>query len=141
MEHHSYRLTLGSHKRRDNRCHIAAGKLEAGQLIIQDIDPRTQTGTAFSHHLTERSWTVHTELEHPMHSGHLPLEAIQGTEEDQEDLINRQLSENMVNRRALILKNSHTGGHRYAGNCIVSALSIIHLTYNLSCHHRPQHFI
>jgi hypothetical protein len=32
----------------------------------------------------------------------------------------RQLKELPAQRKALILKNSHIGGHRYAGNCIVS---------------------
>ncbi|KAE9399027.1 hypothetical protein BT96DRAFT_920384 [Gymnopus androsaceus JB14] len=91
-------ILLCSHKRRDNRCHIAAAQL----------------GQAFTQSLEEHGWSVDTEIEHP--SGP-PLEE-QGTEQEGER-ITKQLQELGSEKKALILRNSHTGGHRYAGNCII----------------------
>ncbi|KAJ4472257.1 Sucrase/ferredoxin-like-domain-containing protein [Lentinula aciculospora] len=96
-------ILLCSHKRRDNRCHIAAAQL----------------GQAFEHSLEEHGWTVDTEIEHPVHSVGPPLEELQGTEEENEERIAKQYQELALEKKALILRNSHTGGHRYAGNCII----------------------
>lgn len=52
----------------------------------------------------------------------LPLEDLNVTPEEREENISSQLKESADVKRALILKVSHTGGHKYAGNCIVSYL-------------------
>ncbi|KAF5369867.1 hypothetical protein D9758_001271 [Tetrapyrgos nigripes] len=96
-------ILLCSHKRRDNRCSIAAAKL----------------GQAFTHELESRGWTVDTEIEHPLHSMGVPLEEYQGTEEEQQEFVMKQLQELPGQQKALIIRNSHMGGHRYAGNCII----------------------
>lgn len=75
---------------------------------------------AFTHSLEDHGWTVDTEIEHPLHTMGLPLEKLQGTEAENEECTTRQFQEIASEKRALILRNSHTGGHRYAGNCIVS---------------------
>lgn len=96
-------ILLCSHKRRDNRCSIAAAKL----------------GQAFTHELESRGWKVDTEIEHPLHSMGMPLEEYQGTEEEQQEYVLKQLQELPAQKTALIVRNSHMGGHRYAGNCII----------------------
>ncbi|THV05512.1 hypothetical protein K435DRAFT_961259 [Dendrothele bispora CBS 962.96] len=96
-------ILLCSHKRRDNRCSIAAAKL----------------GQAFTHELESRGWQVDTEIENPLHSMGMPLEEYQGTEEEQQENVLKQLQELATEKKALIVRNSHMGGHRYAGNCII----------------------
>ncbi|KAF8916766.1 Sucrase/ferredoxin-like-domain-containing protein [Mucidula mucida] len=91
---------IRSHKKRDKRCSIAAIKLEH----------------AFSQSLESKGWTVDTQLEHPIDD---PLEDFGGTEEEQEANVVRQLQDLQGTRSALIVRNSHIGGHRYAGNCII----------------------
>ena len=100
-------LNTGSHKRRDNRCGLSAPKLELG----------------FTSALENQGWEVHRQLEDPSdHSS--PLESIKGTPEERESEILRQLQlldpQTAENKRALIIRNSHIGGHKFAGNCIVS---------------------
>ncbi|KAF5393817.1 hypothetical protein D9757_000225 [Collybiopsis confluens] len=101
-------ILLCSHKRRDNRCHVAAAQL----------------GQAFTRSLEEHGWTVDTEIEHPSHCMGSPLEELTGTDEENEEAVTRQLQEIASEKKALILRNSHIGGHRYAGNCIVSVSSL-----------------
>jgi hypothetical protein len=47
------------------------------------------------------------------------LEDLRGTIEP-EEYITRQLKTSSAEKRVLILRSSHVGGHKYAGNCIVS---------------------
>jgi (2Fe-2S) ferredoxin len=49
----------------------------------------------------------------------LPLEDLRGTPEETEQHIIKELQSSAKEKRALILKTSHIGGHKYAGNCIV----------------------
>lgn len=97
----------GSHKRRDNKCGIAAPKLEHG----------------FSVALEKEEWEVHTRLEDPEHYTFPSIESLEGSEEEKEDEILKQLKTldpaTAEHKKALILKNSHMGGHKFAGNCIV----------------------
>lgn len=76
---------------------------------------------AFTQSLEDHGWSVDTEIEHP--SGP-PLEELQKTDQEDDELVTKQLQEFASEKKALILRNSHTGGHRYAGNCIVSKLFI-----------------
>ncbi|KAL0580774.1 hypothetical protein V5O48_001239 [Marasmius crinis-equi] len=86
----------GSHKRRDNRCSIAASKLR----------------TAFTHSLERAGYQVDTELEHPSEK---PLEEL----DSQEEQVEKQLKDYAGAKKVLLLRNSHTGGHKFAGNCII----------------------
>ncbi|KAJ6470584.1 Sucraseferredoxin-like protein [Mycena vitilis] len=93
-------ITLCSHKRRDNRCAISAPLLER----------------AFTESLHHRGWTVDTQLEHIIDS---PLEEFSGTAEEKDAHVTHSLRTLQTAKKALILYNSHMGGHRYAGNCII----------------------
>ncbi|KAJ7108659.1 Sucrase/ferredoxin-like-domain-containing protein [Mycena epipterygia] len=93
-------ITFCSHKRRDNRCGISAPKLER----------------AFTDSLERRGWSIDTQLEHIIDP---PLEKLSGTEEEKDAHITHTLRELQSAKKALILYNSHMGGHRYAGNCII----------------------
>ncbi|KAF8803860.1 hypothetical protein BYT27DRAFT_7195197 [Phlegmacium glaucopus] len=96
-------ILLCSHKKRDNRCGIAAPKLEH----------------AFIKSLEFQGWDADTQLEHPSLSMGPPLEDLNLTPEESEENISSQLKECAEVKRALILKVSHIGGHKYAGNCII----------------------
>jgi len=104
-------ILLCSHKKRDNRCAIAAPKLE----------------TTFIHMLHAEGWEVDTQLDDLSSTGQ-PLEDIAGTPEVREAEIRRRLhaTASQEHKRALILKNSHIGGHKFAGNVI------IHTPYGVS---------
>ncbi|KAF7318849.1 hypothetical protein HMN09_00220400 [Mycena chlorophos] len=93
-------ITMCSHKRRDARCAIAAPKLEQ----------------AFTHSLTSRGWTVDNQLE-PFID--LPLEKFSGSDEEREEHVTSTLKTLRDSQRALILYNSHVGGHRYNGVTII----------------------
>ncbi|KAH7103368.1 Sucraseferredoxin-like protein [Auriculariales sp. MPI-PUGE-AT-0066] len=82
-------IMLCSHKKRDNRCHIAAPKLEE----------------RFSDELERVGWEVHTRLHDPDHDH----------AHDQQSRDER-LRAAADSQSALIVKTSHIGGHRYAGN-------------------------
>ncbi|PSR74985.1 hypothetical protein PHLCEN_2v9399 [Hermanssonia centrifuga] len=73
--------------------------------------------------LEREGWEVHQEVEDPAHYGVPPLEEFEGTEDEKDQEILRQLkshdSQTADTKRALILKISHIGGHKYAGNLIV----------------------
>ena len=75
--------------------------------------------------LEREGWEVHTQLEDTSTYGP-PLEDFKGTQEEKDAEYLRLLktydshSPDWDNKRALILKCSHIGGHKFAGNCIVS---------------------
>jgi len=77
--------------------------------------------SAFSETLQAEGWDVHTQLEDPTGP---PLEDYPDGDEKEAELGRRlqELDEGLP-KRALILKTSHIGGHRYAGNVIVRVLS------------------
>ncbi|KAJ7068063.1 Sucrase/ferredoxin-like-domain-containing protein [Mycena amicta] len=93
-------ILLCSHKRRDNRCAISAPKLEH----------------AFIRSLEAKGWTAHTELEHIVDP---PLEKFSGTVEEKERHVADELRTLPATRKALILRNSHIGGHHFSGNCVL----------------------
>lgn len=76
--------------------------------------------SAFIKSLETQGWDADTQLEHPSLSMGAPLEDLNVTPEEREENIASQLKESADVKRALILKVSHIGGHKYAGNCIVS---------------------
>jgi len=67
--------------------------------------------------LHAEGWDVHTQLEDPTGP---PLEDYPDGDEKEAELSRRlqELDESLP-KRALILKTSHIGGHKYAGNVIV----------------------
>jgi Sucrase/ferredoxin-like len=68
--------------------------------------------------LQREGWDVHTQLDDPTGP---PLEYYPDGPEKETEL-NRKLQDlddNSLPKRALILKTSHIGGHKYAGNVIV----------------------
>ncbi|KAF7301470.1 hypothetical protein MIND_00712400 [Mycena indigotica] len=93
-------ILLCSHKRRDNRCAISAPKLE----------------NAFIRSLEGKGWTAHTQLEHIVDP---PLEKFSGSAEAKERHIADELRALPATRKALILRNSHIGGHKFSGNCVL----------------------
>ncbi|EPT03691.1 hypothetical protein FOMPIDRAFT_1022273 [Fomitopsis schrenkii] len=96
-------IMLCSHKRRDNRCAIAAPKLEH----------------TFTAALEREGWEVHTQVEDPSLSGP-PLEDLTGTEEEKRAKIEKRLKDAAEHKRVLIIRNSHMGGHKFAGNVIIN---------------------
>ncbi|KAG6829318.1 hypothetical protein H0H92_004921 [Tricholoma furcatifolium] len=88
-------ILLCSHKKRDNRCALTAPKLEQ-----------------------ENGWAADTQLECHCLMGS-PLEDLQGTLEEKQETIANELKSSAAEKRALILKTSHIGGHKFAGNCVV----------------------
>ena len=60
----------------------------------------------------KKDWEVHTELEEVDHLG-APLPDGVATLEERKKTLGRS------SKRVLILTNSHTGGHKFAGNMIV----------------------
>ncbi|KAJ7202988.1 Sucrase/ferredoxin-like-domain-containing protein [Mycena haematopus] len=101
-------ITFCSHKRRDGRCGISAPKLELGDPFIER--------TAFTNSLHQRGWTVDTQLEHIIDS---PLERFSGTTEEKGAHVLQSLKALQTAKKALVLFNSHMGGHQYAGNCMI----------------------
>lgn len=81
---------------------------------------------AFQTSLEREGWEVHTQVEDPALSG-APLEEFQGSEDEKQAEVLRQLKsiavENADQKRALVLYNSHMGGHKFAGNVIVGCSS------------------
>jgi hypothetical protein len=69
--------------------------------------------------LEHYGWDADTQLECPSYTYGSPLEDLAATVEEREEIIQTQLKESAVSKRALIVKVSHIGGHKYAGNCIV----------------------
>ncbi|KAG8931988.1 hypothetical protein FRC02_001802 [Tulasnella sp. 418] len=99
-------ILLCSHKRRDNRCHIAAPVLKR----------------ALTSSLELQGWEVHDQVDDPEQYDDGPIENIEGTSEEREqEVLNRlkRAASNDDSKRALILFNSHIGGHKYAGNVII----------------------
>lgn len=62
-------------------------------------------------------------MEYPSLTMGLPLEDLNVTPEERAENIAEQLKQSAESKRALIVKVSHIGGHKYAGNCIVSVRS------------------
>ncbi|KAG5646425.1 hypothetical protein DXG03_003475 [Asterophora parasitica] len=73
---------------------------------------------SFIHSLQENGWAADTHLECHCLMGQ-PLEELQGTPSETQAYIEKELRNSVEEKRALILKTSHVGGHKYAGNCIV----------------------
>jgi len=79
--------------------------------------------TAFIKQLEAQGWEADTQLEDPSLMMGPSLEDLRITPEERQENITSQLKESTESKRALIVKVSHVGGHKYAGNCIVSIFS------------------
>lgn len=75
---------------------------------------------AFIKQLEAQGWDADTQMEYPSLTMGLPLEDLNVTPEERAETIAEQLKQSAESKRALIVKVSHIGGHKYAGNCIVS---------------------
>jgi len=53
-----------------------------------------------------------------------PLEDFQGTQEQREEDVIKQLKCLSSQKKVLLIRNSHIGGHKFAGNCIVNIPSM-----------------
>lgn len=100
-------ILICSHKKRDNRCHIAASKLE----------------TAICRELEGRGWNVDHNLRDEDCMG-TSLEDLTGTEAEREQAMSellRDAANGTLNdqKMALLIKVSHIGGHKFAGNIII----------------------
>ncbi|KIL00394.1 hypothetical protein PAXRUDRAFT_821765 [Paxillus rubicundulus Ve08.2h10] len=94
-------ILLCSHKRRDKRCAIAAPILEK----------------TFIQYLESEDWEVHTRLEDLSESP--SLESSLSIYPDPEIAFEAELKGLRDERKVLILRNSHIGGHKFAGNVII----------------------
>jgi len=102
-------VLLCSHKKRDNKCGIAAPILEDALFKL----------------LSARNWEVHTDLE-PSNMSHPSLESLISsstfdTAEERDARILERIKEDSVHdhKKALLIKTSHIGGHKFAGNLII----------------------
>ena len=100
----------------------------------------SQSGIQFDSAALERAgWEVHTQVEDPSLSGP-PLEALTGTAEDKHAELEKRLKDVAEQKRVLIVRNSHMGGHKFAGNVIVRPLvhlcifTPVQLTYYVDQH-------
>lgn len=79
--------------------------------------------TGLTEVLEREGWEVHTQLGDPDHLGP-PLQEFKGSQKELDAETLRRLRnpepDYCDHKRALILKTSHIGGHKFAGNCIVS---------------------
>ncbi|PFH52696.1 hypothetical protein AMATHDRAFT_2085 [Amanita thiersii Skay4041] len=96
-------VLLCSHKRRDNRCAIAAPKLEH----------------AFTQYLEGFGWHVDTDVDASTLHDAPPLEDLDAAIDDMEFQYEELLRQSSSSKRVLIVRSSHVGGHKYAGNCII----------------------
>lgn len=87
-------------------------------LRITSIDIVLTPSQAFTQYLEREGWEVHTDLQDLSFDPSLESQASSDT--DMEQLIEAQLKSLHSEHKALILMNSHIGGHKFAGNCIVS---------------------
>lgn len=71
--------------------------------------------------MQENGWVADTQLECQCLMGP-SLEDFGGTPEETEQEIVKQLKISSAEKRVLILKCSHVGGHKYAGNCLVGTI-------------------
>jgi len=104
-----YHLRVGTHKRRDKRCHIAGPLLRHALL------------TCFDKHQIAYDQTG-SSLAQPLHSA---LEELQGTDDEREATASQQISDipgvhGGEGGEVGVFNINHLGGHRYAGVLIVS---------------------
>lgn len=93
--------------------------LDSLRCLLIDIDLIIGHFPAFIHYLGLRGWHVDTDID-PAICHESALEDLDFPGEDLDRHLNEKLEESSASERALILFTSHIGGHKFAGNCIVS---------------------
>jgi len=131
----------GSHKRRDNRCAIAAVKLEEGTSVLfgsrlQHFNSHIPPGLC--HALESEGWEVHLDVKEYCALGP-PLPETEDAGREEEFLKQVKTLEGADQKKALILKISHIGGHKYAGKLLSCEVGPT-LTPRL-CRERDREFI
>ncbi|KAG6886078.1 hypothetical protein C0993_004068 [Termitomyces sp. T159_Od127] len=111
-------ILLCSHKKRDNRCALTAPKLEQGDTLHPIVRRVLIYTAAFIHSLQENGWAADTQLECHCLMG-TPIEDLQGTYDERQETIAKELKSSAAEKRVLILKTSHITGHKFAGNCVI----------------------
>ncbi|EGO01720.1 hypothetical protein SERLA73DRAFT_49993 [Serpula lacrymans var. lacrymans S7.3] len=99
-------IMLCSHKRRDKRCHITAPIL----------------AETFTQYLEKEGWEVHTQLEDVSHTTPLEMTEAGKSQEEKEESFIAHLKTLPDEHKVLIVRTSHFGGHKFAGNCVVCIL-------------------
>ena len=79
--------------------------------------------SGFIQYLGVHGWQVDTEVDASI-SHEIALEDSGLSREELDQSFNDKLKDSSESKRALILRISHIGGHRYAGNCIVRPLKL-----------------
>lgn len=81
-------------------------------------------GLALTNELESVGWEVHDQVEDPDCIEDSAIEDIQGTTEERDAVVEERLKklcdQSAETKRALIIYCSHIGGHKFAGNVIVS---------------------
>ncbi|THH15386.1 hypothetical protein EW146_g5082 [Bondarzewia mesenterica] len=107
-------ILICSHRRRDSLSYPSPALCRnADSYALPALRP-----PAFSEALQREDWEVHTQLENPTGPS---LEEFNESEEEKEAEMHRRLQEldDDLPKKALVLKTSHIGGHKYAGNVII----------------------
>lgn len=112
-------LRTGSHKRRDKRCAVVAPILEKSGNVTYSLSAGQLTWfiIALIHCLEGEGWAVHTGLEDL--SGSPTLESLLTEGPEPEVAFEKRLKALGGEHKALILRTSHVGGHKFAGNVVV----------------------
>ena len=110
---------------RNNRSYFRAwyAGLSSPTWSARESNARVFYDTAIVTTLNSRSWEVHTEIE--LDTTSPSLQSISSTSSDpteQEEAVLeyvRNVPEGNGSKRALLLKVSHVGGHKFAGNMVL----------------------
>jgi len=111
-------ILLCSHKKRDNRCAIAAPKLVS----------------ALETALHQEGWEVHRELDDVEMMGPPLASASESSDA-------RRKGQESSQKRALILMNSHMGGHKFAGNMMIYTPTEAGIWYGRVTTHHVEHIV
>ncbi|ELU45943.1 sucrase/ferredoxin-like domain-containing protein [Rhizoctonia solani AG-1 IA] len=87
----------------------------------ENLDSILNGSTAFTTSLSNQGWDVHTQIDDPAEHGQPALEDLPEprAENAKERLQALRKPESDFSQRVLILRNSHMGGHKFAGNVII----------------------
>jgi (2Fe-2S) ferredoxin len=119
-------ICLCSHKKRDNRCAIAAPKLEAG--LISSLE--------------HKGWEVHTQLDDTHALGESLSHTLpKGSLEEVKTAFDAKLRELPLLKRALVLRTSHIGGHKFAGNVVIYTPQGASITYGRVTPHEIESIV
>lgn len=109
-----------------HRCTTARNRFVLPHTSFNAAVGNTTLSEDFSNTLRTAGWSVDTDLSaHELEDGP-PLEVRGASDAEREEAARAalQLLNDLPDKRALVLKNSHIGGHKYAGNVIVRVASL-----------------